>query len=230
MAYPPHWLLTFGGHAGEIEETWVCGIRLGEYGVPPGFTLDPEDYMTTVAAPALTTWFGSTGASIASVAKLLWCKFNAIDSQGHYEDSTTTHEHSFGTGITGGAASPLHPLQCCLVLSWRTNEAERGIASHGRIYSPRPALAVDSAGDVAGGSRVNAATAAATLLNTLDVGLGGTGVVRPSIVSPGRGWPEQDNPGAMNQIDTVVVDSQLDIQRRRARSATREISSAPVTY
>lgn len=229
MAYLEHWLLTFGGHAGEVEETWVCGIRLHEYGVPPGSTVDPESYLTAQAVPALTTWFSSTNAAIANCAKLLWCKFNKINSQGHYEDTTTTHEHSFGTGVLGGAASPLHPLQVCCVLSWRTNAAERGLASHGRIYSPRPALTVDANGDVAGGFRVQVATAAATLLNSLDVGVG-SGVLRPSIESPGRNWPQEDNPGAVNQIDYVIVDSQLDIQRRRAKSATREISSVAITY
>lgn len=229
MAYPEHWLLAFGGHAGEIEETWVCGIRLGEYSTGVFGSVDPDDYLVDVAAPALTTWFSSAGASIFSGARLLWAKFNWIDEQGHYKDQTQTHEHSFGTGVPGGNSAPLHPLQCCMVLSWRTNEAARGIGSHGRIYSPRPALTIDANGDVAGVQRVAAANAAATLLNTLDITVG-SGYMRPSIISPGRGWPEEDNPGVQYQIDTVVVDSALDIQRRRAKSQTREVSSAPVTY
>lgn len=229
MGYPDHYLLAFGGHAGDVLEEWVCGIRLCEYGTGVFGDVDEDSYLTTVAAPALTTWFGSVGASIYSGAKLLWAKFNKIDSQGHYLEATATHEHSFGAGVSGGNSAPLHPLQVCLVLSWRTNAADRGLASHGRIYQPRPAMTVDAAGDIAGALRVAAATAAATLLNTLDITVG-SGFLRPSIVSPGRNWPAEDNPGARNQIDTVIVDSALDIQRRRAKSQSREISSAPVAY
>jgi len=228
MAYPEHYLLAFGGHAGDVLETWTCGIRMGP--APSALAdVDEDGYLVDVAAPALTTWFNSANARIYSGAKLLWAKFNRINEQGHYADVTTTHEHSFGVGIGGGAVSPIHPLQCCCVLSWRTNAAERGIASHGRIFSPRPAVTVDAAGDISGGDRVAIAGAAVTLLNTLDITVG-LGFLRPSIVSPGRGWPEEDNPGALNQIDLVVVDSALDIQRRRARSQSREVTSQAVSY
>lgn len=229
MAYPEHYLLSFGGHQGELEETWNCGIRLAEYDSGVFGSVDQQGYLTTVAAPALSAWFSRAGSRIYSGAKLLWAKFNMINEQGHYADPSVTNEHSYGVGISGSQSSPLHPLQVCMVLSWRSDEAERGIASKGRIFSPRPCVTIDAAGDVDGGTRVVVADSAALLLNTLDITVG-SGFMRPSIVSPGRGWPEQDNPGLARQIDRVVVDSALDIQRRRARSQTHEITSSPVSY
>lgn len=229
MAYPPHYLLSFGGTAGELTETWVCGIRLIAEDTGVFGEVDQQEYLEDVAAPALTAWMLRPTSLVATVALLKWAKFNLIDSQGHYDDPGTTHEHSFGAGSPGGANNTLHPLQVALVLTWRTNVAERGLASRGRIYSPRPSIAVGASGDIDGAARVGAATSAATLLNTLDITVG-AGWMRPAIVSPGRGWPEQDNPGSANQIDYVTVDSSLDVQRRRSFSQTKEISSAPVTY
>ena len=76
-----------------------------------------------------------------------------------------------------------------------------------------------------GGDRVEVATAAALLMNTLDTGLGvGGGVLRPSIVS------SIGAEGSARQVDRVSVDSCLDVQRRRAKSQSKEITSAPVLY
>lgn len=229
MAYPVHWLLAFGGHSGDVAETWTCGIRLANYGGDLLDPMDEENYLDTVAVTALKAWFTRTDSQIASVAVLQWVKFNKINGEGEYDDQSTTHERRFADHF-GSTATPLHPLQVAMCLSWRTNDIERGIGSHGRIYSPRPAVVVGSSGDVAGPDRVKFANSAATLLNTLDIPMG-TGVLRPSIVSPGRGWPEiRDQEGAKHQIDTVVVDSSLDIQRRRSRSQTKEVTSAPIVY
>lgn len=224
MNYPEHWLLNWTGHQGDVEETFSNGIRMGVYGGPTA-SMDEEQYLTDTAVPALTAWFGSSGAFISSNAKMLLIKFNKIQANGKYADQTTTHERAVNVSGFVTAATSLHPLQVSMVLSWRTNAAARGPASHGRIYVPRPCVAINAAGDMAGTDRVAAANAAVTLLNALDVSLGVPPgpVLRPSIIS-GVGS------GSQNQIDFVVVDSALDIQRRRAYSQTREETSAPVTY
>lgn len=229
MAYPEHFLLAFGGHQGDPNEQWVCGIRLALYEEGLIAAVDEDEYLNDVAAPALADWFDQPSSLIYQPAQLQWSKFNKIRPDGRYADQTTTHEMVWPTPIQGGASQNPHPLQVAMVLSWRTNAAARGIASHGRIFSPRPAVAVNTGGDISGPERVGAAESAAALLNTLDITVG-SGWMRPSIVSPGVRWPQEDNPGLAHQIDRVVVDSSLDVQRRRSMSQSKEVSSAPVTY
>lgn len=232
MGYPQHWLLAFGGHQGHVEEMWANGIRLCLYGEFGPVFMDEEQYLTDTAVPALTAWFTSVGAKIYSGARITWIKFNEIDADGLYADASTTHERLALNIAGGGGSSPLHPLQVAAVLSWRTNDAERGLASRGRIYQPRPCITVDVNGDIASGDRASLASAAALLLNSLDVSVGTppAPVLRPSIVSRGKKSGSTWGEGANHQIDSVVVDSALDIQRRRANRQSREQSTAAVVY
>lgn len=224
MAYPEHWLLSFGGSLVPSEETWNCGIRLAITSVGLGGEMDEEQYLTDTAVPALTTWFGTSTAKIAATTTLTFVKCNKIAPDGTYADPSNSHTRTVNVA-GGGGATGLHPLQVSYCLTWLTDEASRGPASRGRIYVPRPTLSVDAAGDVGSSDRIGAATAGANLLNSLDVTLGGPGgsTLRPCIVSP-------LGPGYAHQIDDVRVDSQLDIQRSRARSASRASSSQPVNY
>jgi len=224
MAYPQHWLLSFGGSLVPGEETWVCGIRMAVYGDTPLGGVDEEQYLTDTAVPALTAWFGRSTSKIGVATTLTTIKFNEIDANGHYADPGNTHVRTVNlTG--GGGGTNYHPLQVSVCLTWLTDSATRGPASRGRIYSPRPLVSVDSNGDIAALDRQQMATSAAQLLNSLDAsaGLPPAGVLRPSIVSP-------VGPGYARQIDTVRVDSQCDIQRSRARSASRAVSDVDVVY
>lgn len=232
MAYLEHWLLNFGGHQGDINEAWACGIRLHVFGGGlPGDDPDPEDYLDTVAVPQLSAWFPHVDAHISAACKLLWVKFNKIAPSGKYADVSTTHERAV-VGIEGAYNPPSnhHPLQVACVLTWRTNAAQRGLASIGRIYSPRPVVSIDAGGDMAGADRVAIANKARDLLQGLDVSTGVTSVLRPAIESRGGGSAPWPNPGQANQIDVVTVDSCLDVHRSRALSQSREITHADVTY
>lgn len=225
MAYPRHWLLAFGGGLGDTTEIWSCGIRMGLYSVDPLEGVDEEAYLDATARPGLEAWFENPGARISSAASLTWIKFNEIAPDGTYADGSVTHQRVV-TGVVGGTpgTTNIHPLQVCCVLRWRTDAVQRGPASNGRIYSPRPAVAVGTTGDVAGPERVIIAETARDLLNSLDAGVGIIGgVVRPSIVSP-------IGPGHIHQINAVTVDSALDIQRRRAAQQSRETTTIPVVY
>lgn len=233
MAYPQHWLLAFGGHSGHVDEIWNCGIRLAPYGEGTVANVDEEQYLDDTAIPALTAWLGRTATRVANVVKLNWVKFNEINGEGLYNDAGITHERQ-GLNIASAGSTPtvLHPLQVCCVLSWRTDAAVRGLASKGRIYSPRPDFAVDGSGDVSGPIRVEIAGSAATLLNSLDasIGIPPGPVLRPSILSRGKKTGSTWGEGAVNQIDSVVVDSSLDIQRRRSNHQSKETTTAPVVY
>lgn len=223
MTYPQHWLLSFGGGLGDPLESWSCGIRMGIVSEEILADMDEEQYLTDVAVPALSAWFARPNSRIASAAALNWIKFNEIGPDGRYKDTGVTHQR-LGLNVAGGtSASNLHPLQVCLVLRWRTNAVSRGPASVGRIYSPRPNIVVAANGDVAGAERVVVAESARDLLNTLDTTLGIGGVFRPVIVS-------NVGSGAKHQIDSVIVDSALDIQRRRAAQQSRETSTIAVSY
>jgi len=231
MTYPQHWLLAFGGNQGDLEEIWACGIRLVIDSVDPQEGVDEEQYLTNTAVPALTAWMGRAASKIAAACQLTWVKMNEIGPDGKYADQSQTHERQ-GLLISGGGGSTqLHPLQVCAVLSWRSNEAERGFASRGRIYSPRPAVAVGVSGDVAGADRVLMAESARDLLNALDVSLGIVGgTLRPHIVSRGPGPAPWVGQGESHPIDRVVVDSSLDIQRRRSNHQSKEVTSVAVVY
>lgn len=224
MGYPRHWLLAFGGHQGHIEEEWACGIRLMIQGVQDA-PVDEEQYLTNTAVPALTSWFSNPQAKIYQGARIVWVKFNEIDSAGHYADTSATHERQGLAIAANGGSAPLHPLQCAYCLTWTTSAATRGPASMGRIFSPRPVLTVDINGDVASAERLAVAGAAKGLLEALDVSVGVPpgAVLRPAIVSP-------VGTGQANQIDFVGCDSRLDIQRRRAASQSRENSQVAVVY
>ena len=229
MTYIPHYLLAFGGHSGHSQEQWACNIRLIEESFGVGGDVDEEEYLDDVVLPALTAWFMAPNARVHEGVRLQWFKFNKIGPNGRYLETGVTHERT--TAIPGGMAgtSNAHPLQVCMVLTWRTNAVSRGLGSVGRIFMPRPVVPIDVNGDFDSTIRAAAATQAATFLNTLDVTLGTGDWMRPAIVSRGHG-PGYVDEGPAYQIDTVEVDSCLDIQRRRAFSQSREKSSAPVTY
>lgn len=224
MPYPQHWLLSFGGDLVAGEETWTCGIRLAIVSTGLGGEMDEEQYLTDTAVPALSTWFGSGTANISGLCTLRFVKCNEIGPDGTYADPSNSHTRLVNVAGGGGAAERL-PLQVSCCLTWLTDEASRGPASRGRIYSPRPALTVDAAGDISASDRTEIATAASVLLNSLDVTLSGPGgsILRPCIVSP-------LGPGYARQIDSVRVDSQLDIQRSRARQASRAATAVSVNY
>ena len=230
MGYPPHFLLQFGGsRSSATSEIWSCGIRLAAASFA-GF--DEEAYLAGVGKDALAAWFVRTGSRIANTADLRYAKFNSINPDGEYEEDST-NEYIWPTPIVGGSTGAgLNIFQAAVCLSWRTNAKDRGLASHGRIYSPAPAVAVAAgSGLFPAADALAMATSAALLLNTLDVSFGLDQVLRPSIVS--RGHLNADGTygdGESQQIDWVYVDNRVDILRRRANSLVAATSQVEVLY
>lgn len=225
MGYQPHFLLAFGGHQGHAEEQWACGIRLAAFGIENPFeSVDEEQYLNNTALPALQAWFGRAGSKIYSAARMQWVKFNAIRPDGRYADQGTTHERT--VAYAAAATGNRMPLQACICLSWRTDAVDRGPGSRGRIYSPAPTVSLNgSTADIEPADRVLIADSAALLLNSLDAAIGGPlgAVLRPVIAS-------KVGDGVNHQIDAVVVDSAMDIQRRRAGAQSREETRKVVAY
>lgn len=214
MAYPTHWLLQFGGTLGGGDgDIWTCGVRLGQYGEFGAEDMDEEQYLDDTAVPALSAWMMNLDANISVAAKLTFAKCNEIGPTGLYAHPQDVHERFF-EGVSGSSGQPTHPYQVCLVYTWHCAEVVRGPGSTGRIYTPMPAIAIDSNTGLFNVNSSNAAARAARdLINSLDVQLGGPagGVLRPSLVT-------QSGAGAMHQINRVSVDNRTDTQRRRANA------------
>jgi len=220
MAYSPHFLLQMIGTIGTANpEIWSCGIRMwgADYG-----SFDEVEYMEGLAKDRCAAWIATVGARIGSNCSLDKIKFNHIDAAGHYSDPGGSQEYVYPTPVVGGAGLPNTPYQSAVVLTWRTNAADRGPGSKGRIYSPCPVVAVDPAtGLFPTANALTMAQAAATLLNTLDISIG-TEPFRPCILSGVN--------GAHNQIDWVSVDNRIDTQRRRANALVAASSLVEVLY
>lgn len=228
MGYPVHFLATFGGTRGTgTGEIWSCGIRMWAASYA-GF--DENAYLGGVMKTALQEWFLRPGSKIAESAKLAWCKLNAINEDGEYAEDRT-NEFIYPSAISGGSTSPVNmPYQAAVALSWRTNVKDRGIGSHGRIYSPAPSITTNPLnGLFPAADALAMATSAALLINTLDITLG-SDPFRPCIVSRGRKSGESYGPGEANQIDWVHVDNRVDTQRRRANQLLPVTSAVEVLY
>lgn len=224
MAYPPHYLLQFGGTVGTATgEIWSCGIRLVLQNAAPD-DFDPGDgYLVSTAVPALAAWMTRASSKIGAPAKLAYAKCNSIGPDGRYT-SSTTNEYFWPTPVIGGGGGGGLPFQCAVVLSWETDNATRGPASKGRIYSPVPQVAASATtGLFSVSDALGMAQSAATLLNSLDDSVGPAGQIRPAIVS-------NVGEGSQNEINIVRVDNRVDIQRRRANQLVPVSSVVPFSY
>lgn len=221
VTFAPHYLLQFGGYLGDAQqEIWSCGIRMysQDFG---GF--DEDGWFAGVGISAPSAWMARADSKISNKARLTFSKFNFIDAAGHYADTGSTREHYYPTPVTGASGGAPLPYQCCVVLGWRTDAATRGRASKGRIYSPMPTVTVGGSNGLFLAAEAQLmANSAALFLNTLDAGYGAGQTIRPHIMS--------GVDGSYNEINTVVVDNRVDIQRRRANALVAVESSAVVTY
>lgn len=221
VTYTPHYLLQFGGYLGDAQpEIWSCGVRLHSENYS-GY--DEEAHFNDVIKTAVSAWFARAGSMISNKARLTFCKYNLIDAAGHYSDVGSTREHFYPTPITGASGGAPLPYQCSVVLGWRTLAATRGRASKGRIYSPMPTVVVGgSTGLFPTADALTMATSAALFLNTLDLGYGTSQTIRPHIMS--------SVDGSYNEINSVVVDSRVDVQRRRAADLVGVEQTVDVLY
>lgn len=224
MAYPPHYLLQFGGTVGTgTGEIWSCGIRLVLQNAAPDDFNPGDGYLEDTAAPALSAWFLRPGSEIGSTARLVYAKCNEIGPDGRYVQDTT-NEFFYPTTITGAGGGAAFPYQATVALSWETNAADRGPASKGRIFSPAPSVTLaPTTGLFSTAEALTMATSASLLLNSLDDSVSISGQVRPHIVS-------NIGEGSANEINRVRVDNRVDIQRKRANQLVATSSNVPFSY
>ena len=226
--YPKHWLFSFGGTLLGGEEIWQNNIRFAD-GTAGGIDIVDEDATLERFMDALSTAFVRStspflGYSVGT--RLLWGKFNQIQSDGTYEDGERTHVLDLpgvGVGATSGAASNVPQL--ALAVSWTTGKT-RGLAHGGRIFIPMPGVAVNLSGQLDTSVTTGIATAWANLISEWNNEPGiDTGTLVASVVS---GVDSQGRSGGVNAITGVRVGSVLDTMRSRRNALNEVYSNVPV--
>lgn len=133
-------LQIIGDITSEAElELWTTSLRFGEgtalMGQPipvvndpaPGVVLD--DIQTD-----LTAWWNGISAFIGTSVRMTAFKFNAVDVLGRYIDQGKTYVRDLTTPLVG-TGGPVLPAQIATAVTFRT-DANRGLASSGRMYLP----------------------------------------------------------------------------------------------
>lgn len=220
MAYPYHYLFSFGGTLPPIGEIWCNNIRFVGTGTPEE-EYDLEDIcqglMEVMAAGMDGTGTANLGYSTA--VRLEWGKFNAIGADGRYASESETVIYDYpGTGKVGTGLPHVSLPQVALAVSWGTVRS-RGPASRGRIYVPMPNVGPEGNGRLTTTQTGNIAQAWAAQIDRLNDRAQNVGQERPiaAVVSGVN--------GAWEPISTVRVGDVVDTQRRR-RSALSEIYSS----
>lgn len=216
MTWPRHVLLSFGGPLHDTEQ-WSCGLRLN----PPGalasnpFHDEIEAGLADLAGD-ISTWWTQNTVIQSIAAKLEQVKLNVIGVDGRYEDATTSHTHWFTGTLPATSYAAIYPGQVSLVASL-TTDADRGLASRGRIYLPSPKLAINSTyGTIEAADAISVANRVAVLINSINDWPGWDAVtewagMRVQVVS-------SVGAGAMRPVTGVRVGRVLDTQRRRRKS------------
>lgn len=216
MAYPPHVLLSWGGtlHGSEI---WSNSLRLvgdalnGPSEVEASIEDGLDDVVTDLSAFQNSSLFHTK-------ALLTWVKLNRIGPDGKYANPTTTHLRELATPVPGTGSTCLPP-QCSMVATLVT-DAQRGLASKGRIFlaglSAAAANVVVTDGLITTAAATSYRDGVATLLNSLnnwpgiDAFSAGLDV---SVVSKGNA----SNAGIARKVTGVTVGRVVDTQQRRRR-------------
>lgn len=218
MAYPLHWLCTFGGkisNTGREPEIWQCGVR-GKAQDGGGHTIGDNDQdVLNHVDQGVRSWWTGPGNMTNAYCTLEWVKLNAIGPDGKYANSETLV--SDFTPLPGTRNSSM-PSWLSVCFEWRTARG-RGPGSHGRIFPP---IALDpTPHDVVDGSLQDALLLSAKdLLRGLEVPEGATlSGFAPCVVS---------QTGVAEPITHAVVGDKIDYISKR-RNALHAVYKS-VTY
>lgn len=133
-----------------------------------------------------------------------------------YQDTSgkATNIADAGINMVGSSsATSLLPNQCALVASLKT--AVAGRRHQGRVYLPINKFALGSQGQLDTPTALSVAAWMADLIHRLNTHITPAKIGILSRVSLGAGAPTD----AIQPVTTVTVDTKIDIQRRRAKSA-----------
>jgi hypothetical protein len=224
MATLPHIKITaFGtlGAAGAANEIWSCGLK---YAVAPTIAGPPqaptEADLVAIVTAAQNAWnvYVSTASMLYSSVLLKGLDVTAIAADGNKDPAVDTVTFDYGAGIRGKvnptSTAPPYQIAMCNTLLGAT--FTRGPASHGRFYTPLPALDAGGVGMqnglVALATATTFANAAALLLHSINLATVPSGVTYAALISEGSGTPRSQ------KVGVVAVDQRPDSQRRRANA------------
>lgn len=209
-----HGVLVWGGSL-PGGETWSNSLRMAETEETLPFTNDTAgwdmqmflDHYTGI----LQAHHADANSFVSDRCKLNYVKFNRVDVNGRYVDQTS-FINTFAD-VAGGRSGNVHPNQITLVVSFGS-AVTRGPASKGRLYSPMPAMAIETSGLISVGNATDARDRFRALIEDLsDIpGLdtaAGPGAVLMSKVGTGT---------KTRRISSCRVGRVLDTQRRRRRN------------
>lgn len=211
MAYPIHYLCSFGGPL-RGDEIWNMNIRFINSG---DITDAGQDACAAAAKTHIQAWGNAAGSGWSSMAALSYVKFNRIGGDGRYTDTGATHRVDFAPANMSATASA-YPNQVSMVVSWMTQFA-RGPGSRGRVFLPVPYFTLSgSTNRWSSANLTTAANAAAGFLNAMNTGLtaAASGDTEASVVSA-----IDEKKG---RITRVRIGDVPDTQRRR-RNAYPEV-------
>lgn len=210
-----HFKVTLEGTNATDQDIWTTGWRIAPSLVTESTVNYPQmagRLLESVTGAAETFW-GALQARIARGTRLNSVKVAPVDEDGRYIDNMDSVIYDWETPLRGAGTSA-HPPQVSVVASLTTG-TRRGNATHGRMYLPLTAIAINSDEfTIDTTNRQLIANAVKGLLNdslsTLaDVSL--DPVVMSNIGS-----------GTTRTITTVAVGSIPDTQRRRRNRFTEE--------
>jgi hypothetical protein len=170
MAYIANFILaTFGGYfSATAQEQWQASVKIH---APSGsdYSLTKRtDFLTGIASSVQAFHSNATlKAGGEALLKRLTCAHIGTDGKYVGGGLQVTAEYIYATAIAGSGVTD-RPWSQALALTFRSDIA-RGRASHGRMYWPATALAVQAAtGMLTSATQTTLATAAKTLLDAIN--------------------------------------------------------------
>lgn len=199
--------LTFSGTCFGGTEIWSTGLFIADPAADVGTASQAE---VDLYAARWSVFFSLLANQFSFKYTTTQTKLAVLDTAGHPDPLNTV----YNTALTpsGGLSNAIFPPQISIVGSLRSVTIH-GLATHGRMYLPGIATAIDSTTGMMPTSNQNTlATAFQTFINGINTDSPGTEVV--ALCSKGRTTPTV-LAGVTQAVTHVEIGSAYDTQRRR---------------
>ena len=210
-----HFKVTLEGTNATDQDIWTTGWRIAPSPASEPIINYPamaNTLLESVTGAAQTFW-SAIQARVARGTRLNSVKVAPVDEDGRYIDNMDSVIYDWETPLQG-AGSNAHPPQVSVVASLTTG-TRRGNATHGRMYLPLTAIAINQNDfTISTGERQTIANAVKGLLND-SIGAIADVTLDPVVMS-------NIGSGTTRTITTIAVGSIPDTQRRRRNRFTEE--------
>lgn len=210
-----HFKVTLEGTNATDEDIWTTGWRIAPSPASEPIINYPamaNTLLESVTGAAQTFWT-AIQARVARGTRLNSVKVAPVDEDGRYIDNMDSVIYDWETPLRG-AGTNVHPPQVSVVASLTTG-TRRGNATHGRMYLPLTAIAINSEDfTISVSERQTIANAVKGLLND-SIGAIADVTLDPVVMS-------NIGSGTTRTITTVAVGSIADTQRRRRNRFTEQ--------